>query len=56
MNVLLFGDNFRERDQSGEAGVDATIILKLTFRTWDVVWTGSSLPRISTVGGHLCLK
>ena len=36
MNVL-FGDIFRERDQSGDADVDAKLILKLTFRTWDVV-------------------
>ena len=41
INVLLFGDIFRDIGQCGDSGVDDKIILKLTFRTWDVVkdWT-----------------
>jgi hypothetical protein len=44
----------RERDHSGEKGVDGNIILSWIFRKWDVgVWTGSSWLRIWTGGGHL---
>ena len=38
----------------GDPGVDGRIILRWIFRKWDVgVWTGWSLFRIGTVGGHL---
>jgi len=36
----------------GDRGVDERIILKWTFRGWDVgVWTGSSWLRIETEAG-----
>jgi len=38
----------------GDPGVDGRIILRWTFRKWNVgVWTGSSWLRIGTGGGHL---
>jgi len=38
----------------GDQGVDGRIILRWTFRKWDVgVWTGSSWLRIGTGDGHL---
>jgi len=37
-----------------DPGVDGRIILRWTFRKWDVgVWTGSIWLRIGTDGGHL---
>jgi hypothetical protein len=37
-----------------DPGVDGRIILRRTFRKWDVgVWTGLSWFRIQTGGGHL---
>ena len=37
-----------------DPGVDGRIILRRTFRKWDVrVWNGSSWLRIGTGGGHL---
>jgi hypothetical protein len=47
--------NLRERDHSGDQGVDGRIILRYTFRKWGVgVRTESSWLRIGTVGGgHL---
>ena len=44
----------RERDHSGDRGVDERIILRWIFRKWDVgAWNGSSWFRIVTGGGHL---
>ena len=46
--------NLRERDHWGDPGADGRIILRWTFRKWDVgVWTGSSWLRTGTGGGHL---
>jgi len=46
--------NLRERDHLGDPGVDWKIILRWIFRKWDVrIWTGSSMLRIGTGGGHL---
>jgi hypothetical protein len=37
-----------------DPGVDGRIILRWSFRKWDVgVWTGSSWLRIETGGGHV---
>jgi hypothetical protein len=42
----------REKDYLGDLGVDGKIILRWTFRKWDVgIWTGSSWLRIGTGGG-----
>jgi hypothetical protein len=46
--------NLRERDHLGDPEVDRRIILRWTFRKWDVeVWTESSWFRKGTGGGHL---
>jgi hypothetical protein len=46
--------NLRERDQWGDPGRDGRIILRWTFRKWDVeVWTGVIWLRIGTCGRHL---
>ena len=46
--------NLRERDHWADPGVDGRIILRWTFRKWDVVvWTRSSWLRIGTGHGHL---
>jgi hypothetical protein len=46
--------NLRERDQWGDPGVDARIILRSIFRKWDVgICTGFGWLRIETEGGHL---
>jgi len=38
----------------GEPGIDGRIILRWTFREWDVgLWTGSNWLRIGTGGKHL---
>jgi len=40
----------------GDPGVDGRIIIKWTFRKWDVVlWTGSSWLRIGKVGGYMSM-
>jgi len=47
-------ENPRERDHLEDSVVDRRIILRLIFRTWDVVaWIGSIWLRIRTGGGHL---
>jgi len=46
--------DLRERDHLEDPGLDEMIILRWTFRQWDVgVWTGSNWLRIGTGGGHL---
>jgi len=46
--------NLRERDHLEDPRVDGNIILRWTFRKWDVtVWTGSMWLRIETGNGHL---
>jgi len=46
--------NLKERDHLGDRSVDRKIIIKCTFRKWDVgLWTGSSWLRIGTVAGRL---
>ena len=46
--------NLRERDHLGDPDVDGMIILRWTFRNWDVwIWTGSICLRIGTVSGQL---
>jgi len=51
--VLVWG-NLRERDHLEYPFVDRRIILRWIFRKLDVgIWTGSSLFRIGTGGGHL---
>jgi hypothetical protein len=38
--------NLRERDRLGDPGIDGNIILRWTFRKWDVrVWTASFSTR-----------
>jgi len=49
--------NLRERDHSGDPGVDERIILRWIFRKWDVgAWTGSSWLRIGTGEGLCCME
>jgi len=46
-----------ERDHLEDPGFGGRIILRWTFRKWDVgVWTGSSWLRIGTCGGHLWMR
>ena len=46
--------NLRERDHWGDPSADGRIILRWTFRKWDVrIWTGSSWLRIGAGGGDL---
>jgi hypothetical protein len=46
---ILVG-NLREGDHLGDPSIDVRIILKLTFKKWDVVgaWTGLCWLRIGT--------
>jgi len=54
VNTLFWWGNLNERVHLGDPGVDGRIILRWSFRKWDVgVWTLSSWLRIVTVGGHL---
>jgi len=47
-------ENWRERDNWGDLGVDGWIILGWNSRRWDVgMWTGLGWPRIGTGGGRL---
>jgi hypothetical protein len=47
-------ENLRERDYCGNPGADGKIILRWTFRKWDVwIWTGLGWLRIEKGGGHL---
>jgi len=49
--------NLRERDNLGDPGVDARIILRWIFRKGDVwAWTGSSWLRTGTGGWHLLMR
>jgi hypothetical protein len=46
--------NLRERDHLGDPDIDVRIILRWTFRKWDVGgWTGLIWLKIGTGGGHL---
>jgi len=46
--------NLKERDHSGDPGIDERIILRWIFRKWNVgVWIGSSWLRIEAGGGPL---
>jgi len=52
--TAFWWENLRKRVDLGDPGEDGRIILRWTFRKWDVgVWTGSSWFRIGTGGGHL---
>ena len=47
-------ENRRERDHSGEPGIDGWIILGLISRRCNVgIWIGLGWPRIETGGGNL---
>jgi len=46
--------NLREREHWGDPGADGRIVLRWTFRKWDVgIWNGSNWLKIGTGGGHL---
>ena len=46
--------NLKERGHLGDPVTDVRIILSWIFKKWDVgIWTGASLLRIGTGGGHL---
>jgi hypothetical protein len=52
--MVLVGENLRERDHLQDPGVDGRIILRWTFRKWDVgAWTGSLWLRTGTGGEHV---
>jgi len=47
-------ESLREGNHLEDPGVDGRIILRWSFRKWDVwVWTGSIWLRIGTGGGYL---
>jgi hypothetical protein len=46
--------NLKERDHLVDSGLDGSIILRRTFRKWNVgVWIELSWLKIQTVDGHL---
>ena len=46
--------DLRERDHLKDTGVEGRIILRCSFKKWDVaLWSGWSWLRIGTGGGHL---
>ena len=48
------GETWGKETHWGDPGVDGKIILRWTFRKWDVgVWPGSSWLRVGTSDGHL---
>jgi len=52
--TAFWWENLRKRYDLKNPGVDERIILRWTFRKWDVgLWTGSSWLRKGTGGGHL---
>jgi hypothetical protein len=47
------GENLRKGNHLEDPGIDGRVILKCTFRKWDVgAWTGPICFRIGTGGGH----
>jgi len=47
----------RERDYLGGTGVGERLMLKWTFRKWDLgVWTGMSWPMIGTDAWRLGMR
>jgi hypothetical protein len=51
--MVLVGKS-EEKRPPGRSSVDRSIILRWTFRKWDVrLWTGSSRLSIGTGGVHL---
>jgi hypothetical protein len=52
--TVFWWENLKERDHLVDPGVDRKIILRWIFGKYGVgVWTGLSLLRIQTGGGHL---
>jgi hypothetical protein len=51
----VYRENLRKKDHWGDPGVDGRLILRWTFRKWDVgVWTGLSWLRIQVAGTCEC--
>ena len=51
---VLMGKPGRERDHLEDPGINERIMLRLTFRKWDVgAWTGLIWLRIASGGGYL---